>query len=88
MRPKQWLDRLLTLKVTGVHDDGSVTAQPAELHSERCNSLCAAWSRAFYLFVLPADFKVEAEILNRKSDDDCHRMADRFCICGPHLANV
>ena len=53
MRPKHPLDRLLTLKASGVHDlMGSFTAQPAEeVRGERWDARRAARSRAFYSFV-------------------------------------
>jgi hypothetical protein len=53
MRPKHPLDRLLTLKASGVHQlMGSFTAQPAEeMRSERWDAGRAAQSRAFYPFV-------------------------------------
>ena len=53
MRPKHLLDRLLTLKASGVRDlMGSFTAQPAqEMRGERWDARRAARSRAFYPFV-------------------------------------
>jgi hypothetical protein len=64
MLPKHPLDRLLTLKASGVHHlMGSFTAQPAEeMRGERWDARRAAQSRAFYRL---QSFKVGADILNR-----------------------
>jgi hypothetical protein len=52
MRPKHPLDRLLTLKASGVHDlMGSVTAQPAEEMRGEHWDVARGRSRAFYSFV-------------------------------------
>ncbi len=53
MRPKHSLDRLLTLKASGVHNlMGSITAQPAEeMRGERWDALRAVQSRDFYSLV-------------------------------------
>jgi hypothetical protein len=52
MRPKHPLDRLLTLKASGVHDlMGSITAQPAEEVRGEHWDVARGQSRAFYPFV-------------------------------------
>jgi hypothetical protein len=52
MRPKHPLDRLLTLKASGVHDlMGSITAQPAEEMRGEHWDVARGRSRAFYSFV-------------------------------------
>jgi hypothetical protein len=50
MRPRHSLDRLLTLKHSGVHDAiGSIPARPAEgMRGEAWDARGAAQSRAFY----------------------------------------
>jgi hypothetical protein len=52
MRPKRWLDRLVMLNASGVHDQmGSITAEPAEEMRAERGMPGAAQSRAFYPFV-------------------------------------
>jgi hypothetical protein len=52
MRPKHPLDRLLTLKTSGVHDlMGSLTTQPAEEMRDEHWDVAGGQSRAFYPFV-------------------------------------
>ena len=65
MRPKRWLDPLLTLKASGGHElMGRVAAQPAEgMRGERCDARRAVQSRALFLRYRLHSFKVEADVL-------------------------
>jgi hypothetical protein len=80
MRPKHSLDRLLTLKASGVHDlMGSITAQPAEeMRGERWDARRAAQSRAFYPFVTACRLEGRSRYPRLKWNDYRHLMADSF----------
>jgi hypothetical protein len=67
MRPKHTLDRLLTLKASGVHDlMSSFTAQPAGEMPGGVGMLGARPGHELFIFSLPPEsFKVGVDILDR-----------------------
>ena len=86
MRPKHSLDRLLTLKASGVHDlMGSITAQPAEEMRGEHWDVARGRSRAFYSFVTACGLEGWSRYPRSRWNDYRHLMADSFSNCGPLL---
>jgi hypothetical protein len=65
MRPKRWLDRLVMLNASGAHDQGSITAEPAEEMRAERGMPGAPVTSFLSLRYCRQSFKVAADILNQ-----------------------